>query len=178
MMNLTITDKELKATDAIKDYVEKKMPRISKYFGEEDFDVNVKIKAEKNIQIAEIFISAKGVNYKAVTEGNDLYASIDKDIDIIESQIRKEKTKKERAQKDGSIKQFELSSKSAPTIENEIVKYTNYEIKPIAVEDAKLKLEEKTAGSLFYTFINVETGKVNVIYKLKDGLNYGIVEPE
>ncbi len=178
MMNLTITDKELKATDAIKDYVEKKMPRIEKYFGEENFDVNVKIKAEKNIQSAEFFITAKGVNFKAVTEGNDLYASIDKDIDIIESQIRKEKTKKERAQKDGSIKQMAVNGSNAPTIENEIVKYTNYEIKPIAIEDAKLKLEEKTAGSLFYTFINVETGKVNVIYKLKDGLNYGIVEPE
>lgn len=178
MMNLTITDKELKATDAIKDYVEKKMPRIEKYFGDEDFDVNVKIKAEKNIQSAEFFITVKGINFKAVTEGNDLYASIDKDIDIIESQIRKEKTKKERAQKDGSIKQIAGNGQNTPAIENEIVKYTNYEIKPIAVEDAKLKLEEKTAGSLFYTFINIETGKVNVIYKLKDGLNYGIVEPE
>ncbi|MBP3596698.1 MAG: ribosome-associated translation inhibitor RaiA [Clostridia bacterium] len=177
MMNLTITDKDLKATDAIKDYVEKKMPRIEKYFGEEDFDVNVKIKAEKNIQIAEIFITAKGVNYKAVTEGSDLYASIDKDIDIIESQIRKEKTKKERAQKDGSIKQFAAEGSTVPTIENEILKVTHYDIKPIDVEDAKLKLSEKTTNS-FLTFINVETGKVNVIYKLKDGLNYGIVEPE
>ena len=178
MMNLTITDKELKATDAIKDYVEKKMPRIEKYFGEENFDVNVKIKAEKNIQSAEFFITAKGVNYKAVTEGNDLYASIDKDIDIIESQIRKEKTKREKAQKDGSIKQIAVDSQKTPSIENEIVKYTSYGLKPIAVEDAKLKLEENTAGSVFYTFINIETGKVNVIYKLKDGVNYGIVEPE
>ena len=178
MMNLTITDKELRATDAIKDYVEKKMPRIEKYFGEEDFDVNVKIKAEKNIQSAEFFIKAKGVNYKAVTEGNDLYASIDKNIDIIESQIRKEKTKREKAQKDGSIKQIAVNGQGSSSIENEIVKYTRYEIKPIAVEDAKLKLEEKKSGSVFYTFINIETGKVNVIYKLKDGLNYGIVEPE
>ncbi len=177
MMNLTITDKELKATDAIKDYVEKKMPRIEKYFGEDDFDVNVKIKAEKNIQIAEIFITAKGVNYKAVTEGTDLYASIDKDIDIIESQIRKEKTRKEKAQKDGSIKQIISEGQTAPAIENEIVKVSHYEIKPIAVEDAKLKLSEKPSNT-FLTFINVETGKVNVIYKLKDGVNYGIVEPE
>jgi len=177
MMNLTITDKEVKATDAIKDYVEKKMPRIEKYFGEENFDVNVKIKAEKNVQSAEFFITAKGVNYKAVTEGSDLYASIDKDIDIIESQIRKEKTKKEKAQKDGSIKQIAVES-NGPVVENEIIKYTSYGLKPIAIEDAKMKLDEKSAGSLFYTFINVETGKVNVIYKLKDGVNYGIVEPE
>jgi len=153
------------------------MPRIEKYFGEENFDVNVKIKAEKNVQSAEFFITAKGVNYKAVTEGSDLYASIDKDIDIIESQIRKEKTKKEKAQKDGSIKQIAVES-NGPVVENEIIKYTSYGLKPIAIEDAKMKLDEKSAGSLFYTFINVETGKVNVIYKLKDGVNYGIVEPE
>jgi hypothetical protein len=31
---------------------------------------------------------------------------------------------------------------------------------------------------LFLTFVNVETGKVNVIHKLKDGRNFGIIEPE
>ena len=49
-MNIKITGKDLKATDAIKDYVEKKLERIQKYF-EEEFDVNVTIKAEKNMQI-------------------------------------------------------------------------------------------------------------------------------
>ena len=33
-------------------------------------------------------------------------------------------------------------------------------------------------GNSFLTFINVDTGKVNVIFKLKDGKNYGLVEPE
>ena len=35
-MNITITGKEVKATEAIKDYVEKKLTRIEKYFGEDD----------------------------------------------------------------------------------------------------------------------------------------------
>lgn len=52
-MNIKITGKEVKATEAIKDYVEKKMKRIEKYFGE-DFDVYVTIKVQKNEQIAEI----------------------------------------------------------------------------------------------------------------------------
>ena len=143
----------------------------------EDMEVNVTIRLEKTAQIAEMYVSVKSDVYKAVTEDRDLYASIDKDIDIIESQIRKEKTKKERAQKDGSIKQFASEGTTVPTIENEILKVTHYDIKPIDVEDAKLKLAEKPSNS-FLAFINVETGKVNVIYKLKDGLNYGIVEPE
>ena len=44
-------------------------------------------------------------------------------------------------------------------------------------EDAVLKLQEKTTHN-FLAFINVETGKVNVVHKLKDGKNYGLVEPE
>ena len=48
MIKLIITDKELKATDAIKDYIEKKTSKLDKYIGEEDVDVNVKLKSEKN----------------------------------------------------------------------------------------------------------------------------------
>ncbi|MCI8309745.1 MAG: ribosome-associated translation inhibitor RaiA [Clostridia bacterium] len=177
MINLTITDKELKATDAIKDYVEKKLTRIEKYFGEETIEANVKIKAEKNYQIAEMYISANGVSYKAVTEDKDLYASIDKDIDILEGQIRKSKTKREKMQKDSSIKQITFNGEDEISIEDEVIKTLHYEIKPMSIEDAKLKLKEKV-NNLFYTFINIDTNKVNVLYKLPDGKNFGIVEPE
>ena len=34
-MNIKITGKDLKATDAIKDYIETKTQRLVKYFGEE-----------------------------------------------------------------------------------------------------------------------------------------------
>jgi len=44
-------------------------------------------------------------------------------------------------------------------------------------EDAKLKLQERV-GNQFFAFINLETNKVNVIYRLKDGKNYGLLEPE
>ena len=44
-------------------------------------------------------------------------------------------------------------------------------------EDAMLKLQEVPQNN-FLVFVNVESGKVNAIFKLKDGKNYGIVEPE
>ena len=90
-MNIKITGKDLKATDAIKEYAEKKLERIGKYF-EEDFDVNVTIRTEKNLQIAEMHVITKANTYRAVTEHKDLYASIDKDIDILEGQIRDRKS--------------------------------------------------------------------------------------
>ena len=44
-------------------------------------------------------------------------------------------------------------------------------------EDAKLELMGKPQDK-FLVFINAENGKTNVIYRLKDNKNYGLVEPE
>ena len=173
-MQIKITGKELKVTDAINDYVERKMERIAKYFEHAEADVTIKV--EKAVQIAEIKVSANGEMFRAVTEDKDLYASIDKDIDILEGQIRKAKTKKERMLKDSTLKVLDVE---APTqeIADEILKTSYYEIKPMTPEDAKLKLQEKPT-QMFLAFVNVDTGKVNVIHKLKDGKNYGLIEPE
>ncbi len=174
-MKIKITGKELKITEAINDYVEKKLDRVDKYF--DDASAEVTLKTEKNEQIAEIYITANGEKYRAVTEDKDMYASIDKDIDILEGQIRKAKTKKEKMMKDSSIKNMEVVTNPVAEITNEIVKTSYYEVKPMTPEDAVLKLQEKPSHN-FLVFINVDTGKVNAIHLLKDGKNYGLVEPE
>ena len=177
MINLTITDKELKATEAIKDYIEEKLTRVEKYFGDEEILANVKTKVERNNQIAEMYISVGGNSFKAVTEDRDLYASIDKDIDIIEGQIRKAKTKKEKMQKDNSLKQITITGDEEVGLEDEVLKTLHYDIKPMSLEDAKMVLKEKQ-GNLFLPFVDSSNSKVCVIYKLNDGKNFGVVEPE
>ena len=174
-MKIKITGKELKVTEALNDYVEKKLDRIEKYF--EDAEADVTLRTEKNAQIAEIYVTANGEKFRAVTEDKDLYASIDKDIDILEGQIRKSKTRKEKMIREGSIRNMEVETNEEKEITNEIIKTSYYEIKPMLPEDAVLKLQEQPTHN-FLVFINVETGKVNAIHKLKDGKNYGLVEPE
>ena len=75
-MNIKIVGKDIKATEAIKSYTEKKLERINKYF-DGDIDVIVTIKTERNEQIAEMHVNVKGEIYRAVTSHTDLYASID-----------------------------------------------------------------------------------------------------
>ena len=174
-MEIKIVGKEITVTEAIHDYVERKLERIEKYF--ENCSAEVILKANKNEQTAEIFIKANGYTYMAAAEDKDLYASIDRDMDILEGQIRKAKTKREKMQKEGSLKNIEEGTDHIAEIRNEIVKNSYYEIKPITPEDAVLELQARPTHN-FLTFINVETGKVNVIYTLKDGKNYGLVEPE
>ncbi len=174
-MKIKIIGKELKVTEALNDYVEKKLDRIEKYF--EDAEADVTLRTEKNAQIAEIYVIANGEKFRAVTEDKDLYASIDKDIDILEGQIRKSKTRKEKMIREGSIRNMEIETNEEKEITNEIIKTSYYELKPMLPEDAMFKLQEQPTHN-FLVFINVETGKVNAIHKLKDGKNYGLVEPE
>lgn len=175
-MNIKVTGKDLEVTDAIKAYVEKKLERLVKYFDDE-FDVVATVKSEKTEKVAEIRVSVKGDLYKAVTAHKDLYAAIDKDIDILEGQIRKFKTKKEKMLRDASSMAKEEMQTKTIEIEDEVIKELYYSIRPMGIDDAKLKLQEKP-NDKFLAFINIETGKVNVIYKLNDGKNYGIVVPE
>ena len=121
-MNITITGKEIKATDAIKEYIEKKAERLVKYFGDE-IDANVTIKTEGSEQVAQMDVKIGTDRFRAVTAHKDLYASIDKDIDILEGQIRKMKTKKDQQNMTDSIRLKEMVQTEAPVVEGEIIKH-------------------------------------------------------
>ena len=173
-MEVKTIGKDVEVTEALNDYTQRKLERLDKYFDEAQAEVTLKV--QKNEQTADVFVKAKGETYRAVTEDKDLYAAIDKDIDILEGQIRKAKTKREKMLRDASIKSLE-DEKEIPEIRNEIIKTSYYEIKPMTPEDAALELQGRPTHT-FLAFINVDTNKVNVIHKLKDGKNYGLVEPE
>ena len=176
-MNINITGKDYELTDAIKAYIDEKVGKLSKFFGDE-FEASVTLKADGNEQVAEIRVSIGGQLYKAVTASKDLYASIDKDIDILEGQIRKNKAKKEKQNKNESIRfNNAQQDSSSDEIPGEIVKTIYYSIKPMSEEDAMILLKSDVKNK-FLPFINVNTNKVNVVYKLKDGKNFGILEPE
>lgn len=174
-MNLNITGKDFELTDAIKNYIETKVNKLSKY--SEDFNADAIMKIEGNNQVAEIRVSLGGNLYKAVTASHDLYASVDKDIDIIEGQIRKTKTKKDKQNMTETIRFKEAMKDDDLDEYGGIIKTIFYSIKPMTEEDAKLILEGDPKNK-FLPFIDADTNTVKVIYKLKDGKNFGLLEPE
>ena len=178
-LKISIRGDKIVVTKAIKDYLHEKLERLNKYFkNSEDIKCNVIIRVKNNLQAVEVSIPTSKFNIRCEEGSDNLYASIDKDIDILEGQIRKMKTKKDKQNMTESIRgKEELRQEEEKEIEGEIVKTLYYDIKPLTPEDAKLKLEEKPQDR-FLTFINIETGKVNVIYRMKDNKNYGLVEPE
>ena len=176
-MNLNFAGKDFEITDAIKNYANEKISKLEKYFGD-NFDAVATLGIEGNEQVAEIRITVNGQVFKAVTASKDLYSSIDKDIDILEGQIRKNKSKKDKTNMTESIRLKEMAqAEDDEDVEAEVIKTLYYSIKPLTAEDAKLILQGDPKNK-FLPFINVETDQVNVIYKLKDGKTFGLVEPE
>ena len=175
-MTLNITGKDFELTDSIKSYITEKIGKLEKYFGS-DFDAVATLKIEGNNQVAEIRVNIASETFKAATASKDLYASVDKDIEILEGQIRKSKTKRDKQNMVETIRMNNSVNSENAEEDGEIIKTIYYSIKPLTAEDAKLVLEGD-AKNKFLPFINVETNQVNVIYKLKDGKNFGILEPE
>ena len=172
-MNLNITGKDFELTDSIKSYITEKVGKLEKYFGS-DFDAVATLKIEGNNQVAEIRVNIASETFKAATASKDLYASVDKDIEILEGQIRKSKTKRDKQNMVETIRMNNSVNSENAEEDGEIIKTIYYSIKPLTAEDAKLVLEGD-AKNKFLPFINVETNQVNVIYKLKDGKNFGIL---
>ena len=175
-MNIKITGKNIDVTEAMKDYIEKRLEKLEKFEGK-NTDINVVCSVEREEQIVEIQISHDGEFLRVEERNADLYASVDLALDRAERQLRKEKEKRVEKNKENSLKgkivdMFKAESHEA---EGEITKTLIYEIKPISLEDAKLKLEE--SDNMFLTFVNSETHEVNVLYKRGDG-SFGMVIPE
>lgn len=175
-MEIKIVSTDVELTEALKSYVENKLDRIAKYFKDAEVKIEVTLKVEKATQIVEVHVSANTESFRAVTDSDDMYASIDTNIDVLEGQIRKAKTIKDKMQKESSLKDMEYVSEVADDeTKNEVLKTSYYGIKPMSVEDAILVIENKHE---FLTFVNIDTGKVNVLYRLDDKKNFGLAVPE
>ena len=174
-MEIEVNGKDLKPTESIKEYIEKRLAKLKKYFNDV-IKIGVQLKEEGKNKIVQVSVNTGKKNFRAITENEDLYAGIDKVIDILERQVVKEKDMNEKAMK--KVVEVDIGDTEDETdVENEIIKYQTYEIRPMDRENAKILLSSQKK-QLFLTFIDIETNKVNVIFKLKDGKNFGIVVPE
>ena len=176
-MEIIIRGDKIDVTDAMKDYINEKLKKLDKYLEKsEDVRASVVIKIKGHRQTVEITIPLKNFIIRSEETQEDFYAAVDKAIDIMERQIRKNKTKikaKETKTKyDFSIIDIEEEDLEEPTT---IIKRKTVEVKPMDEDEAILQLE--LLGHEFYLFKNIATDKEAVVYKRKNG-GYGLIEAE
>lgn len=174
-MKISIFGKNLEVSDYLRDMVEKKVTKLDRFFPK-DANAQVTLSLEHNRHIAEVTIPYDGMVIRADESTGDMYASIDGVIEKLERQIDRYKTRVSRAHKAApSIPEPEDADDIDEDEEPRIVRVKRFDIKPMDEEEAMLQIE--MLGHSFYVFENAQTGKINVLYKRKDG-NYGLIEPE
>ena len=164
-------------TQALRDVTEKKLGKLDKYF-QRDIVGNVTFSTEKNRKIIEVTINLPGTILRAEESSDDMYASIDKAVDILERQIRKYKTRLQKRYKNNETIRFENVQPLPVEEYNEkptLVRKKKFILKPMSSEEAILQMELLRHN--FFVYQDAETEEISVIYKRKDG-NYGLIEPE
>ena len=179
-MKFTITTRKITIKDEVRDKIYHKLSKLDKFFNDEP-ESTIVIKEENKKQYIEVTIFAGGMIYRAEQNGDDVALAIDGIVDIIERQIRKNKTRLEKKiKKDALSEQFMISgnayeSDAEDEEEFKIVRKKKFSFKPMSVEEAILQMN--LLGHQFFVYQDSETEKTNVVYKRKDG-NYALIETE
>ncbi len=170
-MKITFTARQTTVKDSVKELVEKKLSKLDKYFDKEA-SAAVTFSNKRNKECLEITISYNGTLFRSEVEEEFYRDALDKSIDTIERQIRKNKTRLERRLRANA---FEIPYEAPEPIveeEDDIVKVKTFSMRPMAVEDAILQMN--LIGHMFFVFKNIDNGQTNVVYKRKDG-GYGLI---
>ena len=170
-MKYNIRGNKIEVTKAIDDYVKNKLSKLDKYLDDND-EVNAKvlISVKGKDQKVEITIWSGKYNVRAEETKEDLYAAIDLVLDKLEKQFRRYKDKL-ISKKRSEVKELEIEDYFED--EQVIVRRKEVFLKPIDEEEAITQME--LLGHTFFVFKNVDTNKINVVYKRNDG-DYGIIE--
>jgi putative sigma-54 modulation protein len=172
-MKVTITAKKMQISPAFTEYAEKRLAsKLDKFFGDEA-DAKITLTEFKNQIILELTVKYNSMIYRAEQPAVDKEDALDATIDKIIRQIRKNKTKIEKRLKDSAFKET-FADTVTEQEDYEVIKHKKFEMRPMDLDEAILQMN--MLGHNFFMFSNASTGKINVVYKRKEG-NYAVLEP-
>lgn len=172
VMKVTIFTRKFSLTDDVRERVQKKLDKLDKFFPKET-EAKVAFKEEGNKVRVEVTIRKDGAIFRAEESDKEVYNAIDRVEDVLERQIRKNRTRLEKKMHFAKDTFTDLSGDDTEE-ELKISKTKQFEISPMSIEEAIMQMN--LLSHEFYVFRNFDTGSVNVVYKRKDG-SYGVIEP-
>jgi putative sigma-54 modulation protein len=175
-MKFTFTTKKVQLNDSIKEYAEKKISKLDRYFRTEA-EANVTFSVEKgNRCVVEVTIRGGNTLFRAEEEAPDgnMHGAIDAAQSYIERQIRKNKTRLEKRLRQGA---FEPSDGAEVPEEKEfdIIRKKHFAIKPMMPEEAILQMN--LLDHTFFVFRDSENNALSIVYRRKNG-GYGLIETD
>ena len=172
-MKIRFVARKFTLTDDVKERVQKKLQKLDKFFSS-DTEAAVALYGEKIGERIEVTIYHGGTIFRAEESDKDIACALDKALDVIERQIRKNRTRLEKKIHITTDSFADPAAFEEPEEEIKISKTKRFEIRPMTVEEAIMQMN--LLSHSFYLFRNSETGELNVVYKRREN-DYGLIEP-
>ena len=170
-MRINIKNRNGSVADSLKEYAEKKVRKLSRYFHSIQ-DVDLVQATERGQHIVELNLMGDGVQLRSQERAKELHAAVDNAVEKMERQLKRFKSKLRHGH------EKEIPSEAEPPLEPNwphIVRRKRHLMKPMAAVDAAREME--LLDHDFFLFENAATGEANVLYRRRDG-SYGLIEPE
>ena len=175
-MSMTIKTHHVSITKSMKDYVEKKLGKLDRYFANiQDIIVDLNVSDNSAIDdrhTVSATVWVPGSVFRAKKKTRDMYASVDFVFEKLEKQLKKFKEKIKEHNRHGENRNITRSLEEAFTeleVEETVTDSTPtyYIRKPMYSDDARILLEEKQWP--FLMFHNAETEQINVAHETESG---------
>ena len=180
-MKLTTTARHFEASPELLDHTEKRLLKLKRFF-DHILHVDVIMSVENFRNIAEINVHVNGHDFTAQEESKDMVLSVDKAAKSLERQMKKFKGKiisnHHKPPRPGAVvevpEETVIDSGSIGGTEGlQIIERVPRVVPSSTVEEAIIKLEDDERH--FILFNDLETGKLNLVYRRADG-HYGVIE--
>lgn len=196
--DISVTGRNVLVTDAMQQYAIDKISKIDR-FSNRVVDVNVVMDIQKLEHRIDLIMKVDQIVIRCSASSDNMYASIDKAVDRLKSQLSRYKRRIRDHQIKGTTSTEISETVVAPSLEEEISQFNdeiasesnaqligNYiphqivskesrPLKTLNYSEAVMKME--LSGEAFMVFRGEEDKKLKVIYRREDG-NFGVIEPE
>lgn len=176
-MKINVIGRQLNVYEDTKAMINEKLAKLDKYFGEEG-SATVTLSHKRNLSTLEITIKASNTLFRSEVDAESFRDALDKSIDNIERQIRKNKTRLRKKLREGILSDDAVAAASVGEEVEEtetIIRTKTFEYTPMSPEEAIMQMN--LLGHTFFVFNDSVSEKTCVVYKRKDG-NYGLIVPE
>ena len=171
-MKLTVIGKQISVYEDTKRLIAEKLERLDRYFVDEG-EATATLSRKHGTSTLEITISAANTLFRSEVDAESFRDALDKSVDNIERQIRKNKTRLAKRLRPEVLEVAE-SDESFDEEQEFIVRTKTFDFKPMSVEEAIMQMN--LIGHQFFVFIDDETESTCVVYRRYDG-TYGLIAP-
>lgn len=174
VMKINIVGRKVNLRNNFKELVERKLSKFDRIF-DEDAEATVTVTVEKNRQTVEITVKQRGMIYRAEDTAAEMNEALDQVIAALGRQIRRNKTRLEKAKKVDPGADLADAYYDEPDEDLDLVRVKRFFVEVMTPEEAILQMN--MLDHEFFLFRDDVSGEVNVVYRRKDG-SYGLLIPE